>query len=436
MSGLLDISGAFSALKGSEPAAKSVITPSSIGPELTATNFSGIAMGEQRALTVSAVWACVQLLSQTIGTLPGHVYRRDGRGRTPAPDSPAESLISRAPNALQTYAIFRETMQVRSLLGGNGYSAILRDSHGVPGELWPLTNGWCRVDRRGRSLTYDTYTDEFGQKAFAPRDMLHIPDLVYDGYKGIGPVAAHRQGIGLAKAAEEFGARLFLQGVRASGFIKRGQGSSPSESAEALERYRTAFASLYSGVENAHRVVLLESGDDWIQSTINPNDAQFLETRRFQSADIARVFNIPPAMIGAPSEDSQTYANVEHRMLSYVVFSLLPRLTRWEAEINRKLIDDPATYFKFKVDGLLRGDIRSRYLAYGIGRQWGWFSANDVRELEDMNPIEGGDVYLTPSNMEPADAIGDASKADNQDTPSKAVADLRAALFAWDREAA
>lgn len=436
MSALLDISAAFAPLRDLPPLkAKEAITPSVLSVDPVALNASGVPMNSGRALTVTAVWACVQLLSQTIATLPLHVYRRHDRGRLAVPDHPVEGLLGWKANALQTAQIFRETLQTRSLTGGNGYAVILRDSRGEPGELWPITNGWFRPDRKGLSLVYDSWTDEFGQRIWSPRDVLHVPDLVTDGYKGLSPIAAHAQGIGLAKAAEEFGARLFLQGVRASGFIKRGDKADD----DATARYRAAFDALYAGLGNAHRVVLLEPGDDWISATINPNDAQFLETRRYQAADIARIFNVPPAMIGASSEDSQTYANVEHRMLHFVVFSLLPRLIRWESEINTKLFPDRSLFVKHKVDALLRGDIKSRYMAYAIGRQWGWLSANDVLAKEDENPIDGGDVYLTPSNMTPADALGDAVEQDQgsgKGADESAVHELRAVLSAWDREAA
>lgn len=390
---------------------RGAITPSSFGAPVSdayaAGNHSGVHISDSTAMTISSVWGCVRVLSEPQGMFPAGVYQKEGRGRTALPEYPGAALMTGEINPLMNASSAREYLVASAVLTGNGYAAILRDSSGDPAEIWPLPPRYVTPRCRGRSVSYWTWSDWFGERVFQPADMIHLTGPTKNGLLGLSPIAAFRQAMGLSKAAEEFGARLFGQGVRQSGVVRHPHELSP----EAYERLKQSITEANAGLRNSHGVLILEDGSEWTQLTINPDDAQFLETRKFQVAEIARVFRVPPHLIA--DLERATFSNIEHQSLDFVVHSLLPWLVRLEREFNRKLVrpvDRRRVFWKHSVDALLRGDIKTRYVSYGVGRQWGWLSANDVRELEDMNPIEGGDVYLSPSNMQPVDALEMASK--------------------------
>lgn len=364
-------------------------------------------VNEQTALRVTAYLAAIKIISETVASLPLFVYRRlESGGKARAPDHPAyEVLHNQANNEMTAYQL-RETLQGHICNWGNGYAEIERDGGGRIRGLWPLLpdRTWPERDPNTGKLRYRTTLPD-GQQVLLPfENVLHIPGFGFDGLVGYNPVRLAREAIGMALATEEFGANFFGQGANPSGIIEY-----PGKlSDQALQRYKQEVRAAHEGLSNRHRIMILEEGLKYHQVTIPPEEAQFLDTRKFQIAEIARIFRVPLHMLA--ELDRSTNNNIEHQSIEFVVHTIRPWLVRWEQAIRMKLFTplerQKGFFAEFLVDGLLRGDIESRYSAYAVGRQNGWLSANDIRELENMNPIPGGDVYLVNGNMMPAGQAG------------------------------
>jgi HK97 family phage portal protein len=357
------------------------------------------------AMQISAVWAAILLLSDTLASLPLITYERNGRAKTRAPKHNLYPVLHDQANEIMTAFEFRELMEASILSWGNAYAQIFYDNRGRVTALWPLLPGRM-IDvkvENGRKLFH--YQPEKGAALWmTDNEIWHIPGMGSNGITGYSPIAMFRRTIGLAKSAEDFGARFFENDAR-PGIVLEHPGKLGDQ---AFDNLRTSWAESHQGVENSHKPAILEEGMKLHEIGIPPEDAQFLETRKFQVTEIARIFRVPPHMIG--DLDKATFSNIEQQSLDFVIHSVRPWLTRWEQSIWQHLMlpSDRERYFaEFLVDGMLRGDTVSRYTAYATGRQNGWLSANDIRELENMNPVEGGDVYLVPLNMIPADQVGD-----------------------------
>jgi HK97 family phage portal protein len=358
---------------------------------------SGVYVTEGKSLSCAAVYACVRVLAETVASLPLILYRRLGKGKERAVDNPLYTVLHDAPNPELTSFEMREAMMGHLALWGNAYAEVVWGRDGLPKELWPLRPDRMTVERVNGELRY-WYTFLNGERVSLPPDnVLHIRGLSHDGIVGYSPVRLFREAIGLSLAMEEFGARFFGDGTHLGGIVEH-----PAQlSEEAYKHLQSSLAEKYSGLGKSHRILLLEEGMKWTQVGIPPEDAQFLESRKFQLNEIARIFRIPPHMVG--DLERSTYSNVEQQAIDFVVHTIRPWLVRWEQAINKRLLGLSGELFvEFLVEGLLRGDTESRFRAYSIGRQWGWLSANDVRELENLNPIPGGDTYLVPLNMVPA----------------------------------
>ena len=375
---------------------------------------SGAAVTEGNALKLSTVYACVRLLSESVASLPLHTYRRLERGKERADVGPLTELLHDQPNPAMSSFVFRETLQGHLLLWGNAYAWIERASRGQIVALWPVRPDKVKAfPQKDGTVVYEY--DFRGEKLkSAASSMLHFPGLGFDGITGYSPIGLMRQAIGLGLAAEEFGGRFFGNSAVASGVL-----STPNKlSDDARHRIKRSWEQAHTG-ENRWSVAVLEEGLTWQALGVKPEEAQFLETRNFQSQEIARAYGVPPWMVGVPVTGSMTYSNVEQQQIAFVTYSLRPWLVRWEQELNRKLFSDSNTFAEFTVDALLRGDTLTRYRAYEIGRKTGWLSANEVRERENMNPVEGGDEYGTPAppaSATPADAEDqDEEVADEED---------------------
>lgn len=356
-----------------------------------------------------AVHNCTRILAETVASLPLPVYRRlPGGGKERATDHYLYPLLHDQPNPEMTSFEFRETLMGHLALWGNAYAEMERDGAGRVRALWPLRPDRMQIKRDDRGLRYEYNLPDGKVAVLRQTNIMHVRGLSSNGIVGYSPIRLAREAIGLALATEEFGARFFGQGSRPSGVLEH-----PGKlSEEAAKRLRKSWEEMHSGLSQAHRVAILEEGMSWKQIGIPPEDAQFLSTREFQVIEIARIFRIPPYLLQDFSR--ATFSNVEHTAISFVVHTVRPWLVRWEQSFKRDLFlpGERETYFaEFLVDGLLRGDIESRYRAYSVARQWGWMSANDVRELENMNPISGGDVYLIPLNMVPAGSTGEVQRS-------------------------
>lgn len=371
-----------------------------------AKSASGVSVTPASALQSSAVFACVRVLSETVASLPLQVYRRlAGGGKERASEHYLYPLLHDLPNPEMTSFEFRETLMGHLLLWGNAYVEKEMDKSGRVIALWPLRPDKMQVKREQGELRYIYTLPEGNQVILRPSQIMHLRGLSGDGIVGYSPIKLAREAIGLALATEEFGARFFSNGAHPGGIVEYEK----SLSEEALKRFKQSIQEAYGGLGKSHRLMILEQGLKYQQVGIPPEDSQFLETRQFQLNEIARIFRVPPHLIGDLSK--ATFSNIEHQSIEFVVHTVRPWLIRWEQAIKRDLFlpEERNIYFaEFLVDGLLRGDIKSRYDAYAVGRQNGWLSADDIRELENMNPLPDGQgkIYLVNGNMLPADMAG------------------------------
>ncbi|HOF42047.1 MAG TPA: phage portal protein [Candidatus Hydrogenedentes bacterium] len=367
---------------------------------------SGTYVNEMTAMQTAAVYACVRVISEAIGSLPLHVYRYEENGTRIIPEHHLYNLLHNAPNPEMTSFVFRETLMSHLLLFGNAYAQIIRDGGGRVLALYPLLPSKMDVSRGDNGKLYYTYwrdTDERhpGEKsggiAFQREEVLHIPGLSYDGLVGYSPIALAKNAVGMAIATEDYGASFFANGANPGGILEHPQAIKNPAS------IRDAWEALYKGAKNSGKVAVLEDGLKFHQVSIPPDQAQFLETRKFQLNEIARIFRIPPHMIGDLEKSS--FSNIEQQSLEFVKYTLDPWVVRWEQSMHQALIlpsEQSRVFIKFNLDGLLRGDYETRMKGYAVGIQNGFFSPNDVRKLEDMNLIpqsEGGDFYMVNGNM-------------------------------------
>lgn len=386
--------------------------------------YAGVHVNHTTALTNSAVFNAIRIYAETIGSLPLILYRRlEPRGKERARDHYLYRLLHDAPNPEMTAMQFRETLQGHLVTWGNAYAYKVFDNAGRIVELWPLRPDRVTVSRANEpvrtafgmaapgDVIYEVTLPNGERRVLSRAEVWHIPGLGFDGLVGYSPITLARQSIGLALATEEFGARWFGDGGRPAGVLKH-----PNQlSDQARERIRADWERLHSGLERSHRIAILEEGVEWQQIGIPPEDSQFLQTRKFQVTEIARWFNLPPHIL--KDLDRSTNNNIEQQSIELVVYSFRPWFVRWEQSIKLHLLPQSEwdTHFaEFLVEGLLRGDIESRYRAYAMARQWGWMSANDVRELENMNPLPGnaGDIYLVPMNMMSAEMVAREQERD------------------------
>lgn len=384
---------------------------------------SGKVVTERSAMQMTAVYSCVRILSEAVAGLPLHFYKYDSNNsKTKAIDNPLYTLLHDEPNPDMTSFIFRETLMTHLLLWGNAYAQIIRNGKGEVVALYPLMPNKMSVERDDNGEIYYIYSKsvEEGKSADAgyhilkKEDVLHIPGLGFDGLVGYSPIAMAKNAIGLAIATEEYGAKFFANGAAPSGVLEHpGTIKDPT-------KVREAWMSQFGGSSNSGKVAVLEEGMKYTPISISPEQAQFLETRKFQINEIARIFRVPPHMVGDLEKSS--FSNIEQQSLEFVKYTLDPWIIRWEQSLNKALIskeNKSKYFFKFNVEGLLRGDYQSRMNGYAVARQNGWMSANDIRELENLDKIsaeDGGDLYLINGNMLPLNRAGAyADKEENTD---------------------
>lgn len=385
---------------------------------------SGKMVTERSAMQMTAVYACVRILSEAIAGLPLHVYRykEDGE-KEKATRHPLYLLLHDEPNPEMSSFVFRETLMTHLLLWGNAYAQIIRNGKGEVVALYPLMPNKMSVDRDKNGQLYyeyqrpsdEAHTMKGYSVVLSPSDVLHIPGLGFDGLVGYSPIAMAKNAIGLALATEEYGSKFFANGAAPSGVLEHpGTIKDPA-------RVRESWQSTFGGSHNSNKIAVLEEGMKYTPISISPEQAQFLETRKFQIDEIARIFRVPPHMVGDLEKSS--FSNIEQQSLEFVKYTLDPWVIRWEQSIQRTLLtqeEKKGFFVKFNVEGLLRGDYQSRMEGYATARQNGWMSANDIRELENLDRIskeEGGDLYLINGNMLPLSKAG--AFADTQNNNGK-----------------
>jgi HK97 family phage portal protein len=368
---------------------------------------SGVWVSEETALHYSPFFAGVNVISTDVGKLPFPVYERLEKGKRRAREHPVYRLLHDEPNPVMTPIALRRTVQGHVLTWGTGYLHAVWNSRGQVTELWPLRPDRITPDivhtGPGRFEVTWIYRDHVnGIHTRLYRDeVVPIGGLGFDGIRGYSVVAMARQSLGLGMALERDGATLFSNGARPGGYLKHPKKLSP----EGHKRLRADWDNLHRGLDRSHTVAILEEGLEWQDVGIPPEDAQFLETRKLQVAEAARWLRLPPHKIG--DLDRSTNNNIEHQGLEYVTDTLMGWLVTWEQAINARLFTDlekPRFFVEHIADALTRGDMKSRYEAYAIARNWGLLSADDWAELENRNPLPDrlGETYLVPLNMQPA----------------------------------
>ena len=387
-------SGLFARIFRSSPEnpSTSLSNPAAWLTGLFGTSKTGVQVSEDNALTFSAVYAAVRIISETIASIPLNVYQADGETRVKAVGHPIQDLLAKAPNSVSSTFTFREAMAANLVLHGNAYAKIEMNAAGRPTALIPLNPMKVEVKVVDGEKVY-IFADKH---TYLDYEIIHFVGLSFNGLTGKSPLAVAREAVAIGLAAQEYGARFYSNGANTGGVI-----TAPGRlNTEVIKRLKESWNRANSGNSNAHGTAILEEGMKYEKIGLDPEAAQFLQSRKFQVNEIARIFRIPPSYL-ADLENSSTRANVEQQAIQFVRDCVTPYVRRMEVELNRKLFreDEPNLYAYFTVEGLMRGDLKGRYDAYATARQWGWLSVNDIRDLENLNPVEGGDIYLQPLNM-------------------------------------
>jgi HK97 family phage portal protein len=379
---------------------------------------SGIDVTPENALTHSAVYASIRNISDDIAKMSLHLYEREPGGRRQATDHPLYPILHDAANPHMTAIAFRSTMTGHALTWGNAYAQIIRNNAGQITALYPLRPDRMTVTVNKEGDLEYLYHLESGAKPLSRSQVFHLPGFGFDGLRGYSMIALARDSIGLGMAQEKFGAKLFGNGARPGGYLKHpGKLSQPAH-----DRLVQAFENRHQGVDNSHRVAVLEEGMEFQSVGIPPEDAQFLESRKFQIAEIARWFRMPLHKL--QEMGAATFSNIEHQSLEYVMDTLLTWAVLWEQNISLQLLgakDRGRLFAKHNLNSLLRADFKTRMDGYNVARQGGWMSANEIRALEEMNalPPEIGDVVLVNGNMIPVDSAGQRSEPPPPPSPTE-----------------
>ncbi len=364
---------------------------------------SGEFITADNALEASAVYACVRVLSESIAQLPLLIYTQNGKSKDRAGNDPLYRLLSGMPNSYQNSFEWREMLMAHLTLRGNAYCKIEIDGGGNISQLIPLhPDRVLPFKTPDGSVAYKYQPQVGGAVIYLQNEIFHIRGLSTDGVVGLNPISLHRESIGLSQATEKHGAELFKNGAQPGGLLVH-----PGKMTEdSYKNLRKSWEERYQGAGKAHKTVILEEGMTYDKLAMTPEDSQFLQTRQFQVTDIARIFRVPPHKIGDLSQ--ATFSNIEQQSIDFVQDTLLPWLKRWETAIDTQLIGEAkrsSLFSEFKVEGLLRGDSAARSAFYASGIQNGWLTRNEVRALENLNPIDGGDIPLVPLNLGTMDAL-------------------------------
>lgn len=378
---------------------------------------SGMTVTPDKAMRVAAVYACVRVRCGVVANMPLHIKRRvDERTREDAIDHPAWTLLRRKPNRWQTPAQFKRMMEAHLILRGNGYAMIV-GSRGRPIEMIPLHPDRVECKQNDDlSLSY-VYTRKDGRQIpLKQSEVFHLVGLTLDGVHGVSAITYARETIGLSLAQEEHGATVFKNGARVSVVLKHPSKLGP----EGIENLRSSLDDFRSGGEKEGKALILEEGMDTAPLAMTAEDAQWIESRKFSRTEIAMFLGVPPHMIGDTEKNTSWGTGIESQTQGFITFSAEDDLTIWEETINRDLIgDDPTVYARFNRAALVRGDIKARWEAYVKALQWGVYSPDEVRALEDMNPRddgEGGKFYDPPNT-----AGGEKPGKEDGDEPSEAA---------------
>jgi len=357
---------------------------------------SGAKVTQETALSYAAVFTCINVLSEGVGQLPFSLFERNGNKRKKAHLHPYYNLLCNEPNSLQTSQEFREMIVAHIALKGNFYALISRNKVGQVTELFPYQPDAVTPVLKDNKITYKVRYSDGSEDILSKKEILHIKGVSFNGYTGLSRLTYARESIGLGISTEKHGAKLFSNGARPGGVL-----SSPATLSDpAYERIKNSWNTAHQGTDNAHKIAILEEGLQWTQVGMSAEDAQYLQTRQHQRSEIYGLFRVPAHMAGDLTRSTNN--NIEHQGQEFVNYALIPYLTRIENAIYKSILDSVEKkkyYAKHNVTSLLRGDMAARANFYSKMLQNGALSPNEIRELEDMNPRNGGDIYLTPLNM-------------------------------------
>lgn len=362
-------------------------------------NSSGVRVTPETALTLPILQNCVTLLAESAAQLPCEIYeKQEGGQRRAAVNHPAYDVLRYQPNPFQTPYERVELLQMSAGLRGNGYEFIERREDGNVKALWPLETPKVQVLKGPDLMPY--YRISGMADPLPMRLVHHVRWVSHDGYVGLSPVELHAEAVGLAQAVRHYAGKSFANGASVSGVIERPKEVAAIKDQNSIDKLVDQWGQKYGGIDNAKKVALLQEGMTFKPVSMNNVDAEIVSILKLSGADTARIYKIPLPMVN--DLDGADYNTVEQLLIMFTVFGLLPWIKRHEQSMMRDflLAEDRKSYFiEFNLSGLLRGDQKTRYEAYAIGRQWGWLSVNDIRRLENMPPVQGGDTYLQPLNM-------------------------------------
>lgn len=373
------------------------------------TSESGATFTPEGAMRVATAYRCANILASAVKSMPLDFKRRtDSKKRIDADDHPLWPVLQVKPNSWQTPSEFKSMMQLSVLLRGDGF-ALKVWSLGKIKALIPLMPGSVRVTQNADlSLKY-VYTNRSGSTVdLTQHDIFHLRGMSLDGIRGVSVVGHAAEELGLSIQASKYASKVFKNGAVPGGTLSHPKELNQGE----IDRLKASLEE-FRGADNAQKLLILEDGMKYDRIAMSSVDAQLLQIMELTQYDIAMRFGVPPHLLGLTSKTTSWGSGIEQIGSAFVAYTLQDHLTMWAESIRRDLLgtDDPTIYVRFNPAGLIRGDIKTRYAAYAVGRQWGWLSVNDIREKEDMDPVEGGDVYLQPTNMVPAGSDAAAAMA-------------------------
>lgn len=354
------------------------------------------AVTEEDSLTISSVYACVNLIARNLATLPLSVYKIADTASVKNTSHPLHWLLHDSPNASMSSFDWRCATFANELLWGNAFTWIAFDVTGKPMALYPLRSDRMTVEVSGGEVSYVYRTANNRTVRYTSAEIIHHKHFTLDGVVGISPIEQARRTLQFSQQIERFGTSLFANGARPSGVLTHPGQLSP----EAAQRLRENFEKTYSGPDKAGKLIVLEDGLSYSQTSINPVDAEFLASRKFSVSEIARIFGVPEVLIG--QIDRPTYGSIADLKNHFLTFTLLPIIKSFEQALNNKLFPAGSQHYaQMNFDGFLRADQKTRYEAYQIGRNIGVYSVNEIRALEEMGPVDGGDTRMEPLNHVP-----------------------------------
>ena len=357
---------------------------------------AGVSVTPENAMKLTAVFSAVRIISESIASLPLVLYERDGDRKRLAVDHPLFTLLHDIPNDVQTNFELLEFGMANLLLRGNQYNHVVRNGRGEALSITPLKAAYMKPENGVGGKINFNYQEPGNERVYRQDEIWRTAGLGSDGVIGLSPIQEAKQPLGIGMAAENYGAKVYSNGAQVPAVLE----SEHRLTDEQFKALKEQWSENYGGLENAFKTAILEGGLKYKNVGLNLSDAEFIASRKMTVADVSRIYRVPLHMLS--ELDKATFSNIEHQGIEFVVHTIRPWVTRLEKSITRDLLlpSERGRYFaKFKLEGLLRGDTKSRYEAYGLGIRDGWLNRNEVRELEDRDPVEGLDEFILPLNM-------------------------------------